>query len=129
MERQKIGRLRFKGAKIAKSKASNEIKKIKDRSREDSTRDTLNVPSSADKASTVPSLASASGNSLISRDNSELPIVNTEAQLKFEEMRRLRLRELVRTQAAVTHRERVREYNAKLEKLSEHHDMPKIGPG
>jgi protein FAM32A len=31
--------------------------------------------------------------------------------------------------AAKSHRERVQEYNEKLSKLSEHHDIPKVGPG
>jgi protein FAM32A len=31
--------------------------------------------------------------------------------------------------ADTTHKERVNQFNAKLEALSEHHDIPKVGPG
>jgi len=31
--------------------------------------------------------------------------------------------------AARSHRDRVAEYNHKLSTLSEHHDIPKVGPG
>lgn len=34
-----------------------------------------------------------------------------------------------RSELLKTHKERVEELNTYLSKLSEHHDMPKIGPG
>jgi protein FAM32A len=37
--------------------------------------------------------------------------------------------ERVAKQAAQSHRDRVAEFNQKLENLSEHHDIPKVGPG
>lgn len=58
----------------------------------------------------------------------------TEAERRFEEVRRKKLLELAesansRPELLKTHKERVEELNTYLSKLSEHHDMPKIGPG
>lgn len=58
----------------------------------------------------------------------------TEAERRFEEVRRKKLLELSesassRPELLKTHKERVEELNTYLSKLSEHHDMPKIGPG
>ncbi|KAK1718457.1 hypothetical protein BDP67DRAFT_574968 [Colletotrichum lupini] len=52
-------------------------------------------------------------------------VQKTEAERRYEERKRKRLPpELLKT-----HKERVEELNTYLSKLSEHHDMPKIGPG
>nr|XP_036579220.1 uncharacterized protein CTRU02_10830 [Colletotrichum truncatum]KAF6786706.1 hypothetical protein CTRU02_10830 [Colletotrichum truncatum] len=58
----------------------------------------------------------------------------TEAERRYEERKRKRLLELAESSSArpellKTHKERVEELNTYLSKLSEHHDMPKIGPG
>lgn len=54
----------------------------------------------------------------------------TEAQKRQEEMKRKRLEEKFEREGGVkTHKERVEELNRYLSGLSEHHDMPKIGPG
>lgn len=53
----------------------------------------------------------------------------TEAERRHEEMRRKRLNERVKREGFKTHKERVEELNKYLSGLSEHHDMPKIGPG
>lgn len=56
----------------------------------------------------------------------------TEAEQRFEEARRKKLLEKAgssRPELLKTHKERVEELNTYLSKLSEHHDMPKIGPG
>lgn len=56
----------------------------------------------------------------------------TEAEMRFEEARRKKLlekAESARPELLKTHKERVEELNTYLSKLSEHHDMPKIGPG
>lgn len=37
--------------------------------------------------------------------------------------------ERVSKAAAKSHKDRVTEFNNKLEMLSEHHDIPKVGPG
>ncbi|KAM5533951.1 hypothetical protein V8D89_012376 [Ganoderma adspersum] len=53
----------------------------------------------------------------------------TAAEKRFEETQRKRLAEKVARLASKTHKDRVSEFNAKLEALSEHHDIPKVGPG
>ncbi|PYH99672.1 DUF1754-domain-containing protein [Aspergillus ellipticus CBS 707.79] len=53
----------------------------------------------------------------------------TEAERKHEDMKRRRLQERLKREGVKTHKERVEELNKYLSRLSEHHDMPKIGPG
>ncbi len=53
----------------------------------------------------------------------------TPAEERYDEMLAARERDRVAKQATKSHRERVNEFNAYLEKLSEHHDIPKVGPG
>lgn len=56
----------------------------------------------------------------------------TEAERRFDEARKKKLlekAESARPELLKTHKERVEELNTYLSKLSEHHDMPKIGPG
>lgn len=54
----------------------------------------------------------------------------TPAQRKQEEMKRKRLEERFEKEGGVkTHKQRVEELNRYLSGLSEHHDMPRIGPG
>ena len=55
--------------------------------------------------------------------------VRTESQKRFEEQRRKRLEERLKREGVKTHKQRVEELNKYLSTLSEHHDMPKIGPG
>ncbi|KAF1986458.1 DUF1754-domain-containing protein [Aulographum hederae CBS 113979] len=53
----------------------------------------------------------------------------TETERRFEERRRQRLNERLMKEGVKTHKERVEELNRYLANLSEHHDMPRIGPG
>ncbi|KAJ5578320.1 uncharacterized protein N7459_007284 [Penicillium hispanicum] len=53
----------------------------------------------------------------------------TEAERKYEEVRRKRLQDRLQREGIKTHKERVEDLNKYLSRLSEHHDMPKIGPG
>ncbi|KIV83976.1 hypothetical protein PV11_05956 [Exophiala sideris] len=62
-------------------------------------------------------------------DEEEREIVKTEAERKYEEQRRKRLEERLKREGVKTHKERVEELNRYLSGLSEHHDMPRIGPG
>jgi protein FAM32A len=56
-------------------------------------------------------------------------ITKTEAERRWDEQRRRRLEERLRREGVKSHKERVQELNRYLSGLSEHHDMPKIGPG
>ncbi|EKD02814.1 hypothetical protein A1Q2_02889 [Trichosporon asahii var. asahii CBS 8904] len=49
----------------------------------------------------------------------------TAAELRYEEVQRKR--ERARKTAHQTHKDRLNDYNSKLERLSEHHDMPRYG--
>lgn len=53
----------------------------------------------------------------------------TETERRHEEMKKRRLNDRLRREGAKTHKERVEELNKYLSGLSEHHDMPRIGPG
>ncbi|MCJ1398070.1 hypothetical protein MMC11_001267 [Xylographa trunciseda] len=53
----------------------------------------------------------------------------TDAERRHEERRRKRLDERLKREGVKTHKERVEELNRYLSGLSEHHDMPRIGPG
>ncbi|PWN30616.1 DUF1754-domain-containing protein [Jaminaea rosea] len=53
----------------------------------------------------------------------------TDAERRFAEVQRKRMAERVRKEAGKSHKERVGDFNKYLEKLSEHHDIPKVGPG
>jgi protein FAM32A len=53
----------------------------------------------------------------------------TEAEKRYDEMRRKRMEERLKKEGVKTHKEKVEELNKYLSGLSEHHDMPKIGPG
>jgi len=56
-------------------------------------------------------------------------VTKTEAELKFEEIQKKRLEEKVEKAALKSHKERVAELNRKLEEMTEHYDIPKVGPG
>ncbi|KAI8372886.1 uncharacterized protein BYT42DRAFT_594784 [Radiomyces spectabilis] len=56
-------------------------------------------------------------------------IEKTEAERKFEEIQRKRQMERVAKAAMKSHKEKVIDFNNKLEQLSEHYDIPKVGPG
>ncbi|SAM83966.1 uncharacterized protein UBRO_06293 [Ustilago bromivora] len=53
----------------------------------------------------------------------------TEAERKFEEVRRKRMQQRIAKEARTSHKEKVDAFNVYLGSLSEHHDIPKVGPG
>ncbi len=53
----------------------------------------------------------------------------TVAERKYDEIQAKRAAEKTKKMALKSHRERVAEFNAHLASLSEHHDIPKVGPG
>lgn len=53
----------------------------------------------------------------------------TKAELAFEQAQAAKKREELRYSAAKSHKDKVAEFNEKLSKLSEHYDIPKVGPG
>ncbi|KAI5853699.1 hypothetical protein BZA05DRAFT_394397 [Tricharina praecox] len=53
----------------------------------------------------------------------------TEAERRFEKRKQEQLEKRLAKEGIKSHKERVEEYNKYLASLSEHHDMPRIGPG
>lgn len=53
----------------------------------------------------------------------------TEAEKRFEEKMLEAEKKRLAKLAHTSHRDRVRDFNEKLAQLSEHHDIPKVGPG
>jgi protein FAM32A len=53
----------------------------------------------------------------------------TEAEKAHEERSRQQRRKRIVEQAELSHKDKVKLFNEKLAKLSEHHDIPKVGPG
>jgi protein FAM32A len=53
----------------------------------------------------------------------------TSAQLAFEAAQKKKQQEKLPLLASKSHKEKVAEFNEYLGKLSEHHDIPKVGPG
>ncbi|TIA82831.1 hypothetical protein E3P77_01048 [Wallemia ichthyophaga] len=53
----------------------------------------------------------------------------TESEIKFDHIQRQRLHHKVKNNAKLSHKDKVDEFNKKLENLTEHNDLPKIGPG
>ncbi|GAX73940.1 hypothetical protein CEUSTIGMA_g1390.t1 [Chlamydomonas eustigma] len=53
----------------------------------------------------------------------------TAAEKKYDEHMKKLEAERLKKMAAKSHRERIKEFNDHLTNLSEHHDIPKVGPG
>lgn len=53
----------------------------------------------------------------------------TAAEKRHDELMAKKEAERVKKWAAKSHRERINEFNNYLQDLSEHHDIPKVGPG
>lgn len=62
-------------------------------------------------------------------DEDKAAQLKTESERRFEEQRRKRLEEKLKREGVKTHKQRVEELNKYLSGLSEHNDMPRIGPG
>ncbi|KAL8288853.1 hypothetical protein RB597_000774 [Gaeumannomyces tritici] len=134
------GGLRLKGAKVKKHK-----KKSKDKSaaadRLDKALSSGDAAAADDDAAAKALVVGSAGKESRRKDGGEedddgaQPVqYKTEAQRRFEEAKRKKLLEMAESAAArpellKTHKERVEQLNTYLSKLSEHHDMPKIGPG
>ncbi|RKP10809.1 hypothetical protein THASP1DRAFT_27404 [Thamnocephalis sphaerospora] len=57
------------------------------------------------------------------------PVRKTKAELRFEEVQERREAEMIKKAATKSHKEKVAEFNEYLNNLSEHYDIPKVGPG
>ncbi|KAK9486309.1 hypothetical protein V1527DRAFT_77286 [Lipomyces starkeyi] len=109
------GGLRLKGAKVEKKKKK---KLHTDKLPTEST------SSSSHNDTKVDSTTTENAKSIIPEVENK-----TDAERKFEEVQRKRLEKTLEKKASKSHREEVEEYNKYLSGLTDHNDMPKIGPG
>ncbi|KAI9149368.1 hypothetical protein HJFPF1_11420 [Paramyrothecium foliicola] len=121
------GALKLKGAKVTKKKKKSKAKADLEK----------NLAAAEDalikrKGSPSRDRPDAADEDDPAKDGEEdRPTELTEAQKHFEEVKRQRLLKMVEKHPELlkSHRERVEDRNKYLSRLSEHHDMPKIGPG
>ncbi|KAL4786378.1 hypothetical protein BJX76DRAFT_355284 [Aspergillus varians] len=138
------GKLKLKGIKVSdgrvkkkKSKKSSSAATAAtaEKEKESQSADTSLQKGGLDQDSAVKEGSASSGDVLpgeeemVDRSATPQSTVKTEAERKHEEMRRKRVQERLKREGSKTHKERVEELNKYLSRLSEHHDMPKIGPG
>ncbi|KAE8167147.1 hypothetical protein BDV40DRAFT_187355 [Aspergillus tamarii] len=123
------GKLKLKGSKVSDGRIEKKKKKAKKSNPETGSKkesDNVSPPASTSQAADE----KESSTSLPQPDESDVGVSGkTEAERKHEEMRKKRLQERLKREGVKTHKERVEELNKYLSRLSEHHDMPKIGPG
>lgn len=124
------GALKLKGAGVDKKK-----KKKKPKPEESSSSSSKPAPTTAESNDDASKSPSRTPHRSISPETAAQVLKDgggrkkTEAERRHEEMRRKRLEERLKREGVKTHKERVEELNNYLSGLSEHHDMPKIGPG
>ncbi|KAG6287541.1 hypothetical protein E4U46_004027 [Claviceps purpurea] len=121
------GALKLKGAKIQKKKKKRKPKADLDKDLAIQKREADDVQNSDDQGKQ----RQEQNEDPEDPDGEIVEPRKTEAERRYEEVKRKRLAEssTARPELLKTHKERVEELNTYLSKLSEHHDMPKIGPG
>ncbi|KAL8704977.1 MAG: hypothetical protein Q9201_001874 [Fulgogasparrea decipioides] len=129
------GGLRLKGVNPSSKISKHKKKRPKPQSDPEKGSPSPNPDGDASKVSQKPKEDDGSREKLdgdnAAADDDEASITRgkTQAELQHEERRRRRLEERLKREGTKTHKERVEEFNHYLSSLSEHHDMPRIGPG
>ncbi|KAF8140599.1 DUF1754-domain-containing protein [Boletus edulis] len=125
------GSLKFKGG-VAEGGIVKKYKKSKSKAKPDDVKelDRERVKELLLREDNGSAPGSASGSNRASPSLSNGNDRKTEAERRFEEAQRRRVTPGESGQDSTqTHKDRVNEFNSKLESLSEHHDIPKVGPG
>ncbi|KAI8622865.1 hypothetical protein F5Y19DRAFT_482332 [Xylariaceae sp. FL1651] len=122
------GALKLKGAKVQKAK-----KKSKIRDKDKPAKVERSLPTNVGTRS-APRGDSKEGDEAAKSDHDDEVEYKTEAERRHEEATKKKMQRMLEDPALAseirkTHKERVESLNTYLSKLSEHHDMPKIGPG
>ncbi|KAL1862300.1 hypothetical protein Plec18170_001125 [Paecilomyces lecythidis] len=118
------GKLKLKGLKVKDGRVEKKKKKKEKKEHAERSREASAVAESQQSGGEAAVTAEQEG------DDAAAPVIEkTEAEKRYEEMRRKRLNDRLKREGVKTHKERVEELNKYLSTLSEHHDMPKIGPG
>ncbi|KAJ5091517.1 hypothetical protein NUU61_006387 [Penicillium alfredii] len=125
------GKLKLKGSRVSEGRVEKKKNKKKEKSQKKA--EQAEQAQQGDRPET--SLTPRDGDDDGDRERDGISPGNaggaakTETEKKYEETRRKRLYERLQRDGIKTHKERVEELNKYLSRLSEHHDMPKIGPG
>ncbi|PKX94018.1 DUF1754 domain-containing protein [Aspergillus novofumigatus IBT 16806] len=117
------GKLKLKGSKVSDGRVEKKKKKSK-KSKSDKEGEVGSAPPEARHPD-----EEGRSEDHTTPDEPGATVGKTEAERKYEEARKKRLLERLKREGVKTHKERVEELNKYLSRLSEHHDMPKIGPG
>ncbi|KAF2725811.1 DUF1754-domain-containing protein [Polychaeton citri CBS 116435] len=127
------GGLKLKGAKDAGIKKKKKRDKSKGddvtKSAEEPTKKELPLEESKDTSLERASSVGEESSEAVLRIDGDQDDGKTEAERRYEERRRKRLDERLKKDGLKSHKQRVEELNKYLSNLSEHHDMPRIGPG
>jgi len=123
------GGLKLKGSKPSGVSKSKKKKKSKKAEESDSVKLQDALAEEDRKALAEDEDAEKSGKKVAIDEEGDIDDGKTPAQRRHEEMRRKRLDERLEREGVKSHKEKVEELNKYLSKLSEHHDMPRIGPG
>ncbi|EPQ60417.1 DUF1754-domain-containing protein [Gloeophyllum trabeum ATCC 11539] len=123
------GSLKLKGGVAEGGVVKKKKKSSKSKSKVDQERELERLREARLKEEVVKSSSPAAGSSRNSPAIGGSSDRKTEAERRFEETQKRRMAEKVARLANKTHKDRVSEFNSKLEALSEHHDIPKVGPG
>ncbi|KAL8731405.1 MAG: hypothetical protein Q9181_004321 [Wetmoreana brouardii] len=130
------GGLRLKGVNPSSKISKHKKKRPKPQPDPEKGSSSINSDADASKVSQKPKEDDGGrerldGDNSAREDDEEASITRgkTQVELQHEERRRRRLEERLKREGTKTHKERVEEFNHYLSNLSEHHDMPRIGPG
>ncbi|RHZ70998.1 hypothetical protein CDV55_104816 [Aspergillus turcosus] len=122
------GKLKLKGSKVSDGRVEKKKKKSK-KSKSDKEGEVGSATPEARHPDEDGRSEDHHPDHLTPPDDAGATVGKTEAERKYEEARKKRLLERLKREGVKTHKERVEELNKYLSRLSEHHDMPKIGPG
>jgi len=116
------GKLKLKGASLGVDKSLKKKKKKKVSSGEDGA-------GSSHLAVTTDNLEGERGEEAETPTAPPLKDTRTAAEKRYDEQVRKTEEKRIYEAASKTHREKVKEFNQYLNELSEHNDIPKVGPG
>ncbi|KAJ9389483.1 hypothetical protein DTO063F5_1976 [Paecilomyces variotii] len=113
------GKLKLKGLKVKGGRVEKKKKKKEKKEHAETSREASAVAESQQDSGEASAAAATA-----EQEGGDVPIIEkTEAEKKYEEMRRKRLNDRLKREGVKTHKERVEELNKYLSTLSEHHDM------
>ena len=124
------GKLKLKGAAIEKREKKKKKKKKKNKD-DDETRKRKYVELNEDDDSDDDEhfqKRTSSREKKEDENNNKLD-TRTDAEKAHEERSRQQRKKRILEHAELSHKDKVRLFNEKLGRLSEHHDIPKVGPG